>query len=454
MHNYKISVSKDGRKYNIVFKAENEAVARNRVHKEWYSILSVEEIFDKSEIWNTFVFEWYKGNEFKHWKIVWNDIFKAYVKLRKNLEYDIDLIYSENDQDLELEKKKKIVKELEEEYNLYYSSWKKEKIDEIREKIIKERNTNKKMENFYMKKELEETNKLIELVLEKLKKIISWDYLIEIENDKKEKLKQVYNEIVKLKKSTNIAKLKEVWELALIKIGSIELKELERTKRKQNRDLVKETNKLLRKIWSKDQFIEKDKDIIYQLKNLSNNIWDFFKSFKKQKKEDLIDRESHTYIKNLLYLSKYKERLKQNTKFIIFNFYKFPFDSNLREETFLKRIVIKQNIALLKAREKWLSFSYTYIKKWIFSILNEILEFFKNLREYIFVVIFLYVILFFVYLNISQFYSLKDYDFSWLFYFIIIIITYFLLKISKNILLLFISFVFLFFIVIFGVINF
>ncbi len=454
MHNYKISVSKDGKKYNIVFKAENEAVARNRVHREWYSILSVEEVDEKKEIWNTFIFEWYKDNEFKHWKIVWNDIFKAYVKLRKNLEYDIDLIYSESDENLELEKKKKIVKELEEEYNLYYSSWKREKIDEIRDKIKKERDTNKKMENFYMKKELEETNKLIELVLEKLKKIISWDYLIEIDNQKKEKLKQVYNEIVKLKKSTNIAKLKEIWELALIKIWSIELKELEKTKRKQNRELVKETNKLLRKLWSKDQFIEKDKDIVYQLKNLTNNLWNFFKSFKKEKKEDHIDRESHTYIKSLLYLSKYRDRLKQNTKFIILNFFKLIFNSSLREDTFLKRVVIKQNIALLKAREKWISFSYTYIKKWIISILNQILDFFKNLKEYIFVIIFLYVVLFFVYLNISQIYSIKDYDFSWLFYFIIIIITYFLLKLSKNIFLLFINFVFLFFIIIFGVINF
>ena len=34
MSNYKIAVSKDGKRYNIVFKAENEAVARERVHNE------------------------------------------------------------------------------------------------------------------------------------------------------------------------------------------------------------------------------------------------------------------------------------------------------------------------------------------------------------------------------------------------------------------------------------
>jgi hypothetical protein len=34
MKNYKLSVSKNGRKYTIVFKAETEKDARNKVHDE------------------------------------------------------------------------------------------------------------------------------------------------------------------------------------------------------------------------------------------------------------------------------------------------------------------------------------------------------------------------------------------------------------------------------------
>jgi len=34
MLNFKIAVSKDGKKYTIVMKAENQAVVRERVHKE------------------------------------------------------------------------------------------------------------------------------------------------------------------------------------------------------------------------------------------------------------------------------------------------------------------------------------------------------------------------------------------------------------------------------------
>jgi len=34
MNNYKLSVSKNGKKYTIVFKAETEKLARDKVHEE------------------------------------------------------------------------------------------------------------------------------------------------------------------------------------------------------------------------------------------------------------------------------------------------------------------------------------------------------------------------------------------------------------------------------------
>ena len=166
MQNYKLSVSKDWKRYTIVFKAETEKIARERVHKEWYSILSIEEIKWKAEIWNTFIFQAYtKEWELKNWRIVWDDIFKVYVKLRKHLEYDVKYIYSEKDKDSDENVKNNIIKDLNEEYNLLFAWKKKEKIDELREKIQKEKEQNKKADNFYLKKELEETYKLIDFIL-------------------------------------------------------------------------------------------------------------------------------------------------------------------------------------------------------------------------------------------------------------------------------------------------
>lgn len=457
MPNYKLAVSKEGSKYSIIFKADNEIAARNRVHQEWYSILGIEEIIDNHEIWNTFIFEWYKNWEFKHWKIVWNDIFKSYVKLRRNLEYDIKLIYSESDKNINQEKKDNIIRELKEEYDLFYKDSKKDRVDEMREKNSNHKNKKEidnKLENFYLKKELLEITYLLEIVLTKLESIILWKYLPGVDIETKDKLKWIFNEIIKLKKSTNISKLKEIWELALVKIWKLELYELEKTKNEENRKLLKQTNKLLKQLWSKDQFIEKDRDIIYQINNLINNINTKINNSKKNKKESFVDKESHSYIKNRLYLVKYKERLMENTIFILKNFYKLILNTELREEIFLRRIVIKQNIILFKARDNWIGFSYTFIKKWIKTILEWVMNFFSNVKNYIFYVILFYLLIFLFFINYSWFFNLNNYNYDWMFYFIIILFLYIILSISKNIMILMINFVFLFFIIIFGVINF
>lgn len=457
MPNYKISVSKDSKKYTIVMKADSQAIARERVHKEWYSILGLEEVQDKQEIWSTFIFEWHKSWEFKHWKIVWNDIFKSYVKLRKELEYDITLIYSEKDEKLSYYEKMKIIKELKEEYDITFPPVKKDKNQEKQDnQVKKESNSNidNKLNNFYLKKELDEVNNLLEKVLLKLEQIITWSYLSDINDNKKDKLKVIFNEIIKLKKSTNINKLREIWELALLKIWKIELEEVERLKTKESRELLDETNKLLKKIWSKTHFVEKDKDINYQVKYYFNYIKNSFSDLKVERKKETVDRESHSYVKNLLYLSKYKDFYKENTKLILKNFYKFIFNKELKEELFLSRSVIKQNIVLLKAKEKGVTISYTFLKRGLDKIIESFFKSFVWVSKILFQIILFYIITFILYIN---FYSFLNYNFlkyDWIFYFIIILFLYILFKSSKNVIILFINFVILFFIIIFGVINF
>ena len=245
MPNFKISVSKENKRYTIIFKAENEAVARDRVHQEWYSVLGVEEISAVESVWNIFIFEAYKNWQIKHWKIAWDDIFKVYVNLVRNLEYDVFSIYNEKDKDLPIEKKEKILKELKEEY-AFLQKWKRQdKLDELREKIKKEKWEALNLNQFYLKKELEDTNKLIVHVLKKLESMILWNSAVKLTQEQKIKFEVIYNSIIKLKKSTNISKLKEIWEVALQKIWKIELSQLEDTKDEQNRELLKETNKLL-----------------------------------------------------------------------------------------------------------------------------------------------------------------------------------------------------------------
>jgi hypothetical protein len=130
------------------------------------------------------------------------------------------------------------------------------------------------------------------------------------------------------------------------------------------------------------------------------------------------------------------------------------FDKNLREDTFLSRSVIKQNIKLLKAREKWVNVSYTLLKKWFWKIRDNIVAFFWAFISPLFIVIFIYTIVFILYFNISLNFSLPNFSFNWLFAFIVVILLYLWIYFSKNLSFLILNFVILSFIVIFGVINF
>lgn len=457
MPNYKLSVSKDWKKYNIVFKADNELLARERVHREWYSILGVEEVEKKEDIWNTFIFEWFNKNwELKHWKIVWNDILKVYVKLVKDLEYKIEYIYSEKDEwkitDFE---KNKLITQLQEEYNLYYKWRKKDKIDTLREELNKEKRERKEIKNFHLKKELDSVNKLIIHILAKLENLVSSDSNIEISFEQKQKLKEIYNSIVRLKKSTNITKLKEIWELALKKIWEIELASLEETKDEESRKLLKNTNNLLKEIGSKKHFIEKDRDVVYQITQIFKRFLEFLKPKKWENKEKIwLDKNSHTYIKTKLFLQKYKEKKKENTIYIIKNIFKLFKNKSLREMAFLKRDVINQNIFILKAKLKGKVFSYTFVKKWVSKFVKTIMLFLLSLRKYLFLVVIIYTIIFLLYMNFELYFWQKNYNFDWIFMFLIIFSVYIILYLSRKVIFVIFNFVILYFLVIFWLINF
>jgi len=61
-----------------------------------------------------------------------------------------------------------------------------------------------------MKKELDAVYKIIDRVLIKIKYFLEMNESLYFTFEKKELLKQVYNEVIKLKTSTNIPKLKQI----------------------------------------------------------------------------------------------------------------------------------------------------------------------------------------------------------------------------------------------------
>jgi len=461
---YKITVSKDQKKYTIVYEAETEKIAKDRVHKEWYSILSVSELVNEA-VWNEIIFEIIKGSEVKKWKVISNDIFKTYLKLKDGLWYDIQKLYHKDDENKTEIEKQKILQNIKEQYLIYQKIHQKEikKENEVRndkeERIVKK---DIKIDNFYLKKELEETYKLTDFVLEKLKKIIEQDNSIDL--DKKEKFRAIYNWIIKIKSSTNISKLKEVWELALVKIWEVELETLEQTKSQQSKDLLSETNLLLKQMWSSKKFIEKEKDLWYIFNKIIQDVKDFFKNIQinkktKIKEENIVDKTSNIYLKNALLLSKYKEKLKDNNNDIIKNISLFIFfkESEIKDNIIIRRSVIKQNIKLLDMKINWQTIQYTKIVKWYYTILWAILYYFSIIWKYLYTIIFIYSTIFLFLLNLD-FFSLVpqiiDFNFYWLLSFLSIFIIYFVLVLSRGFITFVLNFVFLFFLIIFWVVNF
>lgn len=444
MAKYKISVSKTNKKYIFILEAWNENEAKSRVHKEGYSILSVEEVKNNELLWKKYYFiSTFRWRE-KKWQVIWRDIFKVFLKL-KWLWYEISELYEELDKNLSLTEKNKILKNLEEQYNIFKNTGSKKKvIIEKKEDNLWEAN----LKNFYLKKSLDENYHLIDLVLKKLKNILNKNIDYDLTPEKEKKLRDISNNLLKLKKITNITKLKTIWELALLKIWQLELDKLEKTKDIKTKILLKETNKLLKQTWSNKHFIEREKDIKVILKKLYKKI--FSKNKKSIKRKEEIDKKSYSYMKNLLLLQKYKNKLSKNNLWIIKQISLLFINRQKYELSILKRKVIKQNIAILTARKEWKVSSYTKIIRSTKSIIEKIILLFHNINEHILIIVIIYMIYFIFTINLS----LGSINYKWMHFFILLFVLHYTLTLSRNIYLLILNFVIFYFVILFWSINF
>ena len=458
MPKFKISVSKNQKKYSMILNADSDVLARKRVHAEWYSILNVEEINEDKINWHKFIFEAVdKKWNTKKWKVVANDPFKVYVKLKEGLWYEVKFLYSESEKDKSEGIKIDILRNLEEQYKLYNSrKWK--KIPEL--KVKKDNNLKKKnLDNFYLKKELDETYRLIDFVLIKLKHILDNANEKEVSLEKKQKIKNLYNSIIKLKKTTNISKLKIIWEKALKKIWEIELSILEVSKSDKSRKFLKETNKLLKEVGSKEKFIEKDRDINYIVNKFISWIKLKIDNLKKRKKEnkEKIDIESSSYWKTKLLIKKYTDKEKElnKEKFkIFFNFLK-KWEKEKLNDLNIKLKVVKQNLTILKAKQTWKIVSYTKIIKWYNYFIELLLLLLKLLNTYFISFIYFFSIFILFYFLWEKF-NLIDFqlNLNWIFIFIYVIFWSLLIFLSRWIISLSINIAIFMFMIILGVVNF
>lgn len=460
MLNFKSSVSRDWNRYNIIIKAENESEARSKLHKEGYSILSLQEVSDVNLTWKKFLFEAIISWERKKWTIIWSDIFKTYLKLVEELKYQIVSIYPEEYKDNEIEKDK-IITRLESQFLIYKSSKDKE---ESKEKKIKDKEDGEEKTSsnqLYMEKKLNWYYDNLNLVLVKIDNLLSSKHNEDISAERREKLELIRISLIKVKTSTNIARIKEVWEKALLKLWEIELELYEKYKDWDIKSELKNTNSLLKNLWSRESFIEKDRDIKYQTKRLISWISDYFKdtSLKKWKKiEKIVDKTSDDYIKTMLLINKYEKKLKEINFEILKKAYYPLLWKNKKEEYELlniKKSVFEQNIKLLNAKIKWLPFSYTKLKKGYNFIEWHVLRLLKFLNKSLYYSILLCLSSFVIFL-ISNYYLGFDFDLSKysILYFIIIQSLFILIFTIRWIFSMIVSFAIFIFMVIFLLVNF
>ncbi len=467
MPKYKVSASRDQKKYSFVFSASSIAEAKQRVHDKWYSILGVEEL-DESKLSGKKIIFVAEDNtwELKKWKVIWSDIFKVYLKLIDWLWYKVKELYFEED-NINQEDKIKILKKLKQQYKIYQElNFKKKKRKSKAEKFKEQQNNDIKIDNFYLKKELEEAYKLLNFTIKKFRALFDSKNFSSLDSVKINKLQEIYNSLILLKTSTNIWKIQKISETALIKIWEIELELVEKNKTKEALELLKQTNKLLKQVWSKVQFKPDSWKNFEELKSKINIIFKTLKdSFKhNKKKKEYIDKKSTFFLDTILKLKKYKRKLKENNIKILKNIYVFilPFWKlkEKKDRLLIERRLINSNLILLKNKINRHNFSYTKVKKWYNWVIEIILLFFKNIRQYLFIVIFFYSLLFLIILVIS-YYNLFNLWYLWetinyrgIFYFIVFLFIYFAMYFSKGLYTLILNFIIVLIFVIFGLINF
>ncbi len=425
MKSFHVVCAKDNKKIELVLKFNSVEEVKKWLHKQNYSIINIEEI--KDEMINKtglFYFDTIINWKIETWEIQSDNIFKAYIKLIEDLKYNIIYIYENK----KSEEREKIINtwKVKEAYKIYLErKWK--------DTTIKENIISKKEEELpdFLKKELTYYYNLIDEVLLKIEFILN-NFNTQIWSEKASKLDYLYSTLKQIKNITNINKLKIIWEAALLKIWELQLELISKNILTSKKEIIKETNKLLKKIWSSKQILLEEDNILSKIKFLIKDFSNFFKNWENNKNE----LNQFVYYKVLREYNIYKQKLKDiNLKILK---YTFLFKTTELIKLKIKKKLILQNIQLVKNRLKNNKFSYTKIIKWFEYYKNIILFLLQNLWDLFIYIIFFYL-LFFIYINVFTQITISNYIIN-----IIVLISFLglLLKHFKNLTLIFIWIIF------------
>ncbi len=366
---FQVIAAKNNQRVELIVQFATEWEARNNLHSQGYSIIEMQETTQIEGINSqTFFFDAYLDWKVKSWKIVSNDIFHAYRNLVDDLKYQIVAIY--DSKEATEEEKMYITNKVKEWYRVYKTEKKQEIVSWEQGEIESDKWSN------IFKKELQYYQGVLNKVIEKITRFLSlqWEF---VSVEKKKNLETLLFQLQQIRSITNIDKLKQIGELALLKIGELEIQVAEKQNTLKRWEFLKETNALLKTLGSSQ------KVSIYH-KSLAQRLGDFIKDLivlfriDEEKKENTSISKGFTYYKIRRDLAIYKEKLREVQWTLIKGIFLSRQEKNKLQ---LKKQLLEQNITLLEKRIMNRSFSYTkiikgtkYYLEWFFLFLRFLSE--------------------------------------------------------------------------------
>lgn len=420
---FKAICAKGEQKIELIVQYETLDEAKFNLHKQGYSITEIKEIndFDYSNS-NIYFFDILLDGKVKTGQINSNDIFKAYIKLIEWLKYNVLYIYDKKDSS---ENEKILVTEkIKHSYEIYKKS------KSVKEE--KDKNNKKDIKNDlsdFILRDLNNYYNLIDKIIEKIDSLLInyKDYLTE---EKKTKLQDLYNWLKQVKNITNTTKLKNIWEKALLKIWELQTELIEKNILEWKKDILLETNKLLKWFWSSRKIILAEDDINFKIKTAINDTILYFKwLFNPATKIEKIDKNSWKYFDILRELKIYNSKLKT----INIELLKNIFNREKTKRLQLKKKLIEQNITLITNRIKNQKISYVKTIKWIEYYYNVFVFFIQKIWDLIVYSLLVYSVFFVIYSSIEKIFNIRNsINPSSILYITLFALLGFLLKISKN----------------------
>ncbi|MDQ1343818.1 MAG: hypothetical protein QG650_538, partial [Patescibacteria group bacterium] len=296
-----------------------------------------------------------------------SDSFSAYKKLVDDLHHEVIAIY-ENPSATE-EEKRFFTNRIREMYAVYRGFNKKNPAPApvTAGPKVTEADATPSDKTSVLGRQVEKYHALIERIVEKIEFLLV-KFPTQIGEDRAFRLKELSTKLKQLKNTTNADRLKLIGEAALESIGKLEIELIEKGHIKDKKEVLGETNTLLRGMGSSKRAILPEDDFVVQMKGIWSSFREnYFAPAVQKKSEGSLKTDIGTneflYFKNVRELKAYEMKKSEINRELLQGI--ISLRGEKRNRLIMKKKLIDQNIELLSSRIKNRSVSYVKLKRGI-----------------------------------------------------------------------------------------